>query len=81
MCSFMSLPLAEAAGDVVLGAAVARVGEDLAGRAGLHQLTHVEEGGLLRDAGGLGHRVGDDDDAGYLADSALILTPILCFSR
>jgi hypothetical protein len=41
--------------------------EDVFGVAGLDQTAHVEEGGALRHARGLGHRVGDDDDAEPLA--------------
>jgi hypothetical protein len=54
---------AGASGDVVLGARIAGIGEDLFGRAALHQFAEVEEGGLLRDPRRLRHRVGDDDDA------------------
>src|SRR5215217_4911293 len=67
ICPFMSGSSAEAAGDVVLGAGLARVREDLFGRTDLDQLAEVEEGGALRHPGGLGHRVGDDDDAVLLA--------------
>ena len=60
-------PLAEATGDVVLGEAVARVGEDAVGIADLDQLTQVEVGGALRDARRLLHGVGDDHDRVRLA--------------
>ena len=54
-----------------------RVGEDLVGRALLDQLAEVEEGGALRDARRLLHRVGDDDDACSSARSSSISSSIL----
>src|SRR5689334_17141631 len=59
---------AEAAGDVGLGRLVVGVGEHLAGGVELHEVTglagglEVEEAGVVGDAGGLLHVVGDDDD-------------------
>src|SRR5277367_3944329 len=53
---------AEPAGNVVLGAAVARRGEDLVGVVEFDQLTEIHEGGLFRDARGLLHIVGNDGD-------------------
>src|SRR5262245_24237470 len=58
---------AEAPGDVTLRALVARRGEDLLGVAPFHQHAEMEERGLLADARGLLHRVGDDDDGVVLA--------------
>src|SRR3712207_3892417 len=65
-------PLAELAGDVVLGALVLRIGEQLLGRrvldddagAGVALLVdlHREEGGHVRHARGLLHVVRDDHD-------------------
>jgi hypothetical protein len=55
---------AEAAGDVVLGLLL-RSGsgaEDLSVSAELDQLAHEHERGVVGDAGGLLHVVGDDDD-------------------
>src|SRR5690242_416081 len=57
-----SPPSPEPAGDVVFGSLVARIGEQLARHPELHHLTHQEEAGRLRHAGGLLHVVGDDDD-------------------
>src|SRR3954471_20379103 len=60
--------LAEAAGDVVLGGLLRRVGEDLLGvvdfdqPAGLARRLQVEERGLVADAGSLLHVVRDDHD-------------------
>src|ERR1700753_474131 len=54
--------LAEAAGDVVLGTAVARRGEDPAGVVELDQFAEIHEGGLVGDARRLLHVVGDDRD-------------------
>src|SRR3954447_12767553 len=59
---------AETAGDVVLGTALAGIGEDRLGVVHLDQLAglahagEVEERGLVRHPGGLLHVVGDDDD-------------------
>src|SRR5262249_46960167 len=54
--------LPELAGDIVLRTSLARVGEDRGGLADLDQLPQVEEGGVVRDPGGLLHGVGHDDD-------------------
>src|ERR687891_1522676 len=54
--------LAEAAGDVVLGALVARVGEQLPGDAELHQLSQEHEPRVVGHPGRLLHVVGDDHD-------------------
>src|SRR5437773_1001358 len=67
MCSTSS-PSSEAPGDVVLGAAVVGLGEDLGGRTHLDQAPRlagpgdVEEGSRVADARRLLHVVGDDDD-------------------
>src|SRR6478735_3775576 len=53
---------AEPAGDVVLGASIARRGEDLAGLVEFDQLPKIHEGGLVRDARRLLHVMGDDGD-------------------
>src|ERR1700723_3719745 len=53
---------AEPAGDVVLGASIARRGENLVGFVEFDQLPEIHEGGLVRDARGLLHIVGDDGD-------------------
>src|ERR1700736_5793297 len=58
----MLLSSAEPAGDVVLGASIARRGEYLAGLVEFDQFTEIHEGGLVRDACGLLHVVGDDGD-------------------
>src|SRR6202163_5041236 len=58
----MLLSSAEPAGDVVLGTSIARRGEDLVGFAEFDQLAEIHEGGLVRDARGLLHVVGDDGD-------------------
>ncbi len=55
-------PLAEPAGNVVLGASIARRGEYLVGVVELDQLAEIHEGGLVGDARGLLHVVGDDGD-------------------
>src|SRR5436190_16189100 len=54
--------LAEAAGDVVLGASIARRGEYLVGVVELDQLAQIHEGRLVGYARGLLHVVGDDGD-------------------
>ena len=59
--------LSEASRDVVLRAAVVRIGEDLLGLALLYKHAEVEERGALRHARGLLHRVRDDDDAEIVA--------------
>src|SRR5258708_4776590 len=56
------LSSAEPAGDVVLGASIARRGEDLVGLVELDQFAEIHERGLVGDAGGLLHVVGDDGD-------------------
>src|ERR1700716_3279855 len=58
----MFLSSAEPAGDVVLGASIARRGEYLAGVVEFDQFTKIHEGGLVRDARGLLHIMGDDGD-------------------
>src|SRR6202171_1132983 len=58
----MLLSSAEPAGDVVLGTSIARRGEELVGFAEFDQLAEIHEGGLVRDARGLLHVVGDDGD-------------------
>src|SRR5690242_7708868 len=60
VCEVVGLP--ELTGDIVLRPPLARVGEDLSGRADLDQLPQIEEGGVVRDPGGLLHGVGHDDD-------------------
>src|ERR1700755_2024711 len=54
--------LAEAAGDVVLGAAFVRSGEDAGGLTELHQLAEIHEGGEVRDTRRLLHVMRDDGD-------------------
>src|SRR6202162_3275025 len=58
----MSVSSAEPAGDVVLGAAIARRGEDLVGFVEFDQLAEIHEGGLVGDARRLLHVMGDDSD-------------------
>src|SRR5229473_784137 len=58
----MIVSSAESAGDVVLSASIARRGENLAGFVEFDQLTEIHEGGLVGDARGLLHVVGDDRD-------------------
>src|SRR5882762_11419844 len=58
----MTASLPEAAGDVVLGPLVARVGEQLARDPDLDQLAQQHEAGIVRHPGGLLHVVGHDDD-------------------
>src|SRR5579863_2703825 len=53
---------AEAAGDVVLGQAMPRIGEHFVGLADLDQLAQVKVRRALRDTRRLLHRVRDDDD-------------------
>src|SRR5207248_7566395 len=62
-----SLRSAVAAGDIVPGPLLVRVGEDLAGLPELDQLAQVEEGRTLRDARRLLHIVSDDHDREALA--------------
>src|SRR5216684_4015293 len=59
----MFLSSAEAAGDVVLGAAIARRRENLVGLVEFDQLAKIHERGLVRNARGLLHVVGDDGDS------------------
>src|SRR3546814_9937287 len=62
--------------DVVLGARLARVGEDFRSVAIFDEVAEVEESGALRDTRGLLHVVGDDDDgvaAAKLVDQLLDL--------
>src|ERR1700733_8187590 len=54
--------LAEAAGNVVLGASIARRGEYLVGFVEFDQFAQIHEGGLVGDARRLLHVVGDDGD-------------------
>src|ERR1700704_2732403 len=61
--SNMGFSLTEASGDVVVGAAIFRRGENLAGGTYLHQLAHEHESGDIRYAGGLLQVVRDHDDA------------------
>src|ERR1700730_16388074 len=58
----MSRSSAEPAGNVVLGASIARRGEDLVGVVEFDQLTKIHERGLVRDPRGLLHVMGDDGD-------------------
>src|SRR6185503_18706695 len=60
--SFMTVPLAEAAGDVVLGVLLARPHADVAGAAELDQVAEIHVGGEVRAARRLLHVVRDDDD-------------------
>src|SRR5215203_4025225 len=57
-----AIPLAEAAGHVVFGQLLGRVGEDLLGPLEFDELAEPEERGHVRDARCLLHVVGDDDD-------------------
>src|SRR6266545_7481449 len=75
-CCIVLLRSAVAAGDIVLGALLARVGEDLRRLAILDELAEVEESGALRNARGLLHIVGNDRDciaAAKLVDQLLDL--------
>src|SRR6202158_3249070 len=58
----MFLSSAEPAGDVVLGASIARRGEYLVGFVEFDQFTEIHEGGLVGDTRGLLHVMGDDGD-------------------
>src|SRR3990172_2919176 len=74
--AIVASPLAEPARDVVLGARIARLGEQRVGRRVLDELAQVEEGGHVGDARGLLHVVGDDHDReplGELVDELLDL--------
>ena len=55
-------PHTETSGDVVLGLLLRGVGEDGFRRVVLDQVAQVHEGGVVRDARGLLHVVGDDQD-------------------
>src|SRR4051794_40543526 len=57
-----AMRLAELTGDVFLGAAVVRLGEDLLRRPDLDQLAVEQERGRVGHARGLLHVVRDDDD-------------------
>src|SRR5258706_13922242 len=72
----MLLSSAEPAGDVVLGAPIARRREYLVGLVEFDQFTEIHEGSLVGDARGLLHVVGDDRDGvvlGQLLDQFLDL--------
>src|SRR5580658_8152227 len=58
----MNVSSAEPAGNVVLGAPIAGRGEDPAGFVEFDQFAEIHERGLVRDARGLLHVVGDDGD-------------------
>src|SRR5436190_1760401 len=60
--TFPDHALAEPAGDIVLRTSIARRGEDLVGFVELDQLTKIHEGGLVGDARGLLHVMGNDRD-------------------
>src|SRR6202167_1155541 len=61
VCSEAMIPSStEPAGDVILRASIARRGENLVGIVEFDQLTKIHEGGLVGDARGLLHVVGDD---------------------
>src|SRR5207244_12383536 len=64
---FRSLRSAVAAGDIVPGPLLVRIGENLAGLPELDQLAQVEEGRTLRNACRLLHVVRDDHDRETLA--------------
>src|SRR3712207_2420014 len=67
---------AVAAGDVILGAGLAGIGEDFGRLAIFDEVAEVEKGGLLRDPRRLLHVVGDDHDriaAAKLVDQLLDL--------
>ena len=51
------------AGDVILGLAIAGVGEQVGGGAGFNQAALAEKRGEVRDAGRLLHVVGHHDDS------------------
>src|SRR5580692_10473143 len=72
----MNVSSAEPAGNVVLGAPIAGRGEDPAGFVEFDQFAEIHEGGLVGDARGLLHVVGDDGDGvvlGQLLDQFLDL--------
>src|SRR5438270_1738056 len=52
----------EAAGDVFLGLALGRVGEDFGGGVDFDEAAEIKEGGTIGAAAGLLHVVSDDDD-------------------
>src|ERR1700730_10600497 len=64
----MSLSSAEPAGDVVLGAAIARRGEYLVGLVEFDQLAEIHEGGLVGDPRGQLHIMRDDGDGVVLGE-------------
>src|SRR5512145_1924316 len=65
--SFMSVPfLAHAAGNVVFGALVLRLDEDLVGLAEFDHLAEEHIGGVVGNARRLLHVVGDDQDGDAL---------------
>src|SRR5204863_1696136 len=75
-CCMVLLRSAVPAGDIVLRARLARVGEDLRRLAVLDQLTKMEKGRPLRHTCRLLHVVGDDGDriaAAQLVDQLLDL--------
>jgi hypothetical protein len=51
-----------AAGGIVLGALLARIGEEVRRRSIFHQRARAEKGGALRDTRRLLHIMGDDGD-------------------
>src|SRR3546814_1805299 len=65
--SFRGYGSAIAAGDIILGAVLLRVGEDIGGLAVFDQRPEVEKGGALRHAGRLLHIVGEDHDRIFAA--------------
>src|SRR3546814_1355796 len=74
--SFRGYGSAITPGDIILGAVLLRVGEDIGGLAIFDQRPEVEKGGALRHAGRLLHIVGDDHDrifAAQLVDQFLDL--------
>src|ERR1700733_5499542 len=74
--TFPDHALAEPAGDVVLGASIARRREDLIGLVELDQLAEIHERGFVRDARGLLHIMGDDGDGvvlGQFLDQFIVL--------
>src|SRR5690348_8680331 len=58
VCSISAVP----SRDVILGARLDRIGENIRGATILHHLAEVEERRALADAGCLLHRMGDDHD-------------------
>src|SRR3546814_14259 len=66
--SFRGYGSAITPGDIILGAVLLRVGEDIGGLAIFDQRPEVEKGGALRHAGRLLHIVGDDHDRIFPAE-------------